>query len=114
MLIYSRNSDPRTGVVEYRLTNINRAEPPADLFTIPSDYTINQPPVPQPAPLPPGPRGRGAAGAVATPEPGRLAGKCRSLVLRPLVMSVHGPWSCVRSDLRTKDLGKDGPRSTDQ
>jgi len=65
MLIYSRNSDPRTGVVEYRLTNINRAEPPADLFTIPSDYTINQPPVPQPAPLPPGTsgaRGRGGRG----------------------------------------------------
>ena len=35
MLIYSRNSDPRTGVVEYRLTNINRSEPPADLFMIP-------------------------------------------------------------------------------
>ena len=24
MLIYSRNSDPRTGVVEYKLTSINR------------------------------------------------------------------------------------------
>ena len=58
MLIYSRNSDPRTGVVEYRLTNINRAEPPADLFTIPSDYTLNQPPLPPPPPAPPlGPRG---------------------------------------------------------
>jgi len=67
MLIYSRNSDPRTGVVEYRLTNINRAEPPADLFTIPSDYTVNQPPLPPPAPapLPPGAsgaRGRGGRG----------------------------------------------------
>ena len=39
MLVYSRNSDPRTGVVEYRLTNINRSEPPADLFMIPQDYT---------------------------------------------------------------------------
>ena len=67
MLIYSRNSDPRTGVVEYRLTNINRAEPPADLITIPSDYTVNQPPLPPPAPapLPPGTsgaRGRGGRG----------------------------------------------------
>lgn len=65
MLIYSRNSDPRTGVVEYRLTNINRAEPPADLFTIPSDYTVNQPPLPPPAPapLPPGASGtRGGRG----------------------------------------------------
>ena len=36
MLVYSRNSDPRTGVVEYRLTNINRSEPPADLFMVPA------------------------------------------------------------------------------
>jgi hypothetical protein len=43
MLVYSRNSDPRTGVVEYRLTNINRSEPPADLFVVPSDYTISEP-----------------------------------------------------------------------
>ena len=43
MLVYSRNSDPRTGVVEYRLTNINRAEPPADLFMVPPDYTISEP-----------------------------------------------------------------------
>lgn len=40
MLVYSRNSDPRTGVVEYRLTNINRSEPPADLFAIPPGYTV--------------------------------------------------------------------------
>jgi hypothetical protein len=44
MLVYSRNSDPRTGVVEYRLTNINRSEPPADLFMVPSDYTISESP----------------------------------------------------------------------
>jgi hypothetical protein len=53
MLLYSRNSDPRTGVVEYRLTNINRSEPPADLFTIPNEYTLIQPPLPPPAPAPP-------------------------------------------------------------
>lgn len=53
MLLYSRNSDPRTGVVEYRLTNINRSEPPADLFMIPNDYTLIQPPLPPPAPAPP-------------------------------------------------------------
>ena len=70
MLVYSRNSDPRTGVVEYKLTNINRAEPPADLFTIPSDYQISAPPLPPPAPAPFGPtgarggRGRDGAGTV--------------------------------------------------
>jgi hypothetical protein len=40
MVVSSRFSDPRTGVVEYRLTNINRSEPRADLFTVPADYTI--------------------------------------------------------------------------
>jgi len=40
VVIYSRFSDPRTGVVEYRLTNVNRNEPAASLFTVPSDYTI--------------------------------------------------------------------------
>jgi hypothetical protein len=61
MLVYSRNADPRTGVVEYRLTNINRSEPPADLFMIPQDYTISQSPLPPAAPpAPPGIRGRGA------------------------------------------------------
>ena len=40
IIVSSRFSDPRTGVVEYRLTNINRAEPRADLFTVPADYTV--------------------------------------------------------------------------
>ena len=56
MLVYSRNSDPRTGVVEYRLTNINRSEPPADLFAIPPGYTLVEP-------AEPGARGAGGRGA---------------------------------------------------
>jgi hypothetical protein len=40
MVVFSRFSDPRTGVVEYRLTNINRSEPRADLFQVPADYTV--------------------------------------------------------------------------
>jgi hypothetical protein len=73
MLIYSRNSDPRTGVVEYKLTNINRSEPPADLFVIPADYTVSQPPQ---LPLPPGTPGvrgggRGGRGSGAAPPTGR-------------------------------------------
>jgi hypothetical protein len=39
LLLSSRFSDPRTGVVEYRLTNISRAEPRADLFAVPAGYT---------------------------------------------------------------------------
>lgn len=40
VVIYSRHSDPRTGVIDYRLTNIRRNEPPADLFVLPADYTV--------------------------------------------------------------------------
>ena len=40
LLVRSHHHDPRTGDVEYRLTNIVRSEPPADLFTVPSDYQI--------------------------------------------------------------------------
>ena len=40
ILIYSRSSDPRTGVIEYRLTNIRRTDPPPDLFVVPADFTI--------------------------------------------------------------------------
>jgi hypothetical protein len=40
VLIYSRFSDPRTGVVEYKLTQISRAEPASELFAVPTDYTI--------------------------------------------------------------------------
>lgn len=40
LLIRSHHRDPRTGDIEYRLTNIVRAEQPPDLFTVPSDYTV--------------------------------------------------------------------------
>jgi len=40
MVMSTRFSDPRTGVVEYRMTNVSRAEPRADLFVVPSDYTV--------------------------------------------------------------------------
>jgi hypothetical protein len=40
LLMLSRHHDPRTGDVEYRLTNVSRAEPAQDLFTVPSDYTV--------------------------------------------------------------------------
>jgi hypothetical protein len=40
LLALSRHHDPRTGDVEYRLTNVSRAEPASDLFTVPADYTV--------------------------------------------------------------------------
>ncbi|HET9469252.1 MAG TPA: hypothetical protein VFO48_12595 [Vicinamibacterales bacterium] len=40
LLVMSRQSDPRFGETTYRLTNLNRAEPPAHLFEIPADFTL--------------------------------------------------------------------------
>jgi hypothetical protein len=48
MLIRSHRSDPRTGEVDYRLANIVRAEPPASLFEVPSDYTVTSATLPFP------------------------------------------------------------------
>jgi hypothetical protein len=39
-IVRSLFHDPRTGDVEFQLTNINRREPPADLFQVPADYTV--------------------------------------------------------------------------
>jgi hypothetical protein len=40
VLVMSRQSDPRFGETTYRLTNLNRAEPPAHLFEIPAGFTL--------------------------------------------------------------------------
>jgi len=40
MLVMSKRSDPRFGDTTYLLTNIQRGEPDAALFQVPSDYTI--------------------------------------------------------------------------
>jgi hypothetical protein len=50
VLLLSKHHDPRTGDVEYRLTNVNRSEPPRELFTPPADYTITDAPPPPPPP----------------------------------------------------------------
>jgi hypothetical protein len=42
VLVMTRHSDPRSGENVYRLRNILRAEPDQNLFTVPSDYTIQQ------------------------------------------------------------------------
>jgi len=44
-VVLSRRTDPRFGETTYRLANVVRAEPPAELFQIPSDYKIEQPKV---------------------------------------------------------------------
>lgn len=40
MAVLITRRDPRSGDTVYRLTNIVRAEPPPDLFAVPSDYRI--------------------------------------------------------------------------
>ena len=52
MLMYSSN-DPRNGQRVQRVTNVVREEPPAELFQVPPDYTIEEmQKVVQPAPQP--------------------------------------------------------------
>ena len=42
MDVKSTHSDPRFGNTTYQLTNIQRSEPAAALFAVPSDYTVEQ------------------------------------------------------------------------
>ena len=44
VLLMSKAEDPRMGVTTYKLTNLQRAEPPASLFEIPADYTVKDQP----------------------------------------------------------------------
>jgi hypothetical protein len=41
-MVMTRHSDPRSGEVVYRLTNINRTEPDHSLFEVPADYTLRE------------------------------------------------------------------------
>jgi hypothetical protein len=45
MLVKTVNSDPRFGTTTYQLINVSQGEPPANLFQIPADYTVVEPPV---------------------------------------------------------------------
>jgi len=42
MTILSKRNDPRFGESTYRVTNISRSEPDAQLFQVPSEYTIKE------------------------------------------------------------------------
>ena len=46
LVVMSKRSDPRVGETTFRLTNINRAEPAATLFQVPTDYTLEKAPAP--------------------------------------------------------------------
>jgi hypothetical protein len=38
IVVYAKTSDPRAGETIYRVTNVKRGEPAADLFKVPADY----------------------------------------------------------------------------
>jgi hypothetical protein len=42
VLVKSTRTDPRFGTTTYTLTKVQRTEPAATLFTVPSDYTVQQ------------------------------------------------------------------------
>jgi len=42
MVVMSKRSNPMGGTTTYTLTNIQRTEPAASLFTVPSDFTVKQ------------------------------------------------------------------------
>ncbi|MCU1241231.1 MAG: hypothetical protein JWO71_1957 [Candidatus Acidoferrum typicum] len=42
IMVKSTRSDPRFGTTTYALSNVQRTEPAAALFTVPSDYTVKE------------------------------------------------------------------------
>src|SRR5438876_9902547 len=42
IMVMSKRSDPRFGETTYTLTNMQRSEPAASLFTVPPDYTVTE------------------------------------------------------------------------
>ena len=48
VVVMSKTSDPRFGETSYQLTNLIRAEPDHALFTVPAEYTLQQPGRPAP------------------------------------------------------------------
>jgi hypothetical protein len=47
MVVMSKRTDPMMGQTTFQLTNINQAEPPAALFQVPADFTVQDGPAPR-------------------------------------------------------------------
>jgi len=69
VVVKSTRTDPRFGSTTYTLTNIQRQEPAATLFAVPSDYTVRQGHPHGRGNMRYGPAGQAPAG-VAPPPPG--------------------------------------------
>jgi hypothetical protein len=52
VIVLSLHKDPRFGETTYRLTNIQRSEPPRSLFEVPAAYSLMEPGAPVPLPDP--------------------------------------------------------------
>lgn len=55
-VVLRRDFDPRFGETTYRLINVDRSEPPAELFAIPEDYVVQREPSPRTVVAGPGPK----------------------------------------------------------
>ena len=40
IVVFAKTSDPRAGETTYRLTNVKKGEPSAELFKVPADYRM--------------------------------------------------------------------------
>lgn len=49
--VMTKHSDPRFGETTLRLTNVRLSEPPATLFDVPADFTVQEPQMRMAAPL---------------------------------------------------------------
>ena len=67
--VKSTRSDPRFGQTTYTLTNIQRTEPAAVLFTVPSDFSVSQAPMRPHGRRAGGPGGPAPDGATPPPPP---------------------------------------------
>jgi hypothetical protein len=47
VVVFTRHADPRSGERTYRLENIKREEPSAELFKVPADYALRAAPMPR-------------------------------------------------------------------
>jgi hypothetical protein len=47
VVVFTCHADPRSGERIYRLENIKRDEPNAELFKVPADYTLKAAPTPR-------------------------------------------------------------------
>jgi hypothetical protein len=47
VVVFTRHADPRSGERIYRLENIKREEPSAELFKVPVDYALKAAPTPR-------------------------------------------------------------------